>query len=195
MFESIVKELKNDFALIKILLANNSESAEKVLTKAAQGLKDFMEYSEYSIFIQNYETHLIELIDMFVEASMEVSFATTYKLIDAYREALVANNTTKAAQLLQRLEDKVTFMNQSYLDAMKSDRSQTPAFIDFKRDISYLLRHLENSKKEAVMQQICTNFEKAMNFRETQQQFFYHPHKNCAQISNDEEMYPGLSNK
>ena len=175
MIESIIQDLHNDLTQIKILLNDkNVKKAEEVLKTAALHLKKFMGYAEFSLFIKDYEKQLGAFVDLFAEASMAVSFASTYSLIDAYNKAILTNDTTQAANLLQQIESEVTFMRGAYLDAGQEGRSQTPAFIDFEKDISYLLRYLEKSKKEALIQLMCNNFTSAMNFKETQQQFFYH---------------------
>lgn len=187
MIDSIIKDLNNDFVQIKILLSTSkTEDAEKALAGAAQNLKKFMEYADYSIFIRNYEKKLSEFIDRFMETSMIVSFASAYDLIDAYNHAVVVHDTPQAANLLQKVENKITFMEQSYLDAVHRGQNRTAAFIDFEKDFSYLLRYLEESKKEDGIQQMCNNFVKAMNFKETQQLFFYSP-----RTFNDKPNTPG----
>jgi hypothetical protein len=125
-----------------------------------------------------------KLINIFIEASMAVSFASTYNLIDVYNNLTAANEATQAADLLPQIEKKITFMQQAYADAIEKNQSQTPAFIDFEQDLSYLLQYLEKAKKNALVQQMCNNFAKAMNFTETQQLFFSH-----RKIPNDSQFH------
>ncbi len=104
-----------------------------------------------------------------VEVFIPVSFVSAYNLIEAYENTLSANNADQAIKILQQLESKMAFMKQSYLDAQREGRSQTAAFIDFEKDFSYLIENLQEAKKRAVIQQMCSNFTQAMNFKETRQ--------------------------
>ncbi|MCL9685314.1 hypothetical protein [Legionella maioricensis] len=193
MFDSIIKDLHNGFVGIKILLnTNKTKDAEKALANAAKNLKELMGYADYSLFIVNYEKQLSEFIDVFIETSMAVSFASTYNLIDAYNNAVAADKTTQAEDLLQQVEHKIAFMKQAYANAVERGQSRTSAFIDFEKDLSYLLKYLEDSKRKDLIQQMCNNFDKAMNFTETQQQFFYHRRTPNTQLNTntlDEQMH------
>lgn len=174
MLEKLIQDLRDDCTKIKIYLnASLSIEAEQTLVSAAKKLQELMEYADFSFFIPNYEKSLSESIDIFVEVFMKVSFASAYHEIAAYEKTLSANDTDQATVILQKLESKMTFMEQSYSDAQRDGQSQTAAFIDFEKDFSYLRKTLENAKKEAVIEQMCTNFAKAMDFKGTMYQFFY----------------------
>ncbi|BCA95059.1 hypothetical protein TUM19329_14200 [Legionella antarctica] len=182
MIESIINEFNNDFAHIKDLLKdNNLAPAEELLAQTAQHLKLFKEFSGNFFNLERYIKELNELVDQFTEVSMSVTFASSYRLIYAYKNALVDNDQTEAANLLPQIEYKIRFMNQAYLDAIKAARSQTSAFINFEKDFSQLLGHLEEAKNQDKVLQVCSNIEKALNFKKTQQLFFYNPPKNVEQ--------------
>ncbi len=173
MLDKLIQDLKTDCDEIKTYLGKTQiEDAEKTLASAEKKLRELIEYSDYSIFIPNYKELFSECIDMFAEVFMKISFASAYNLTDAYAQAISTNNADEAAIILQQLDTKMTFMHQSYLNAQRDGRSQTAAFIDFEKDFSYLRKNLEESKKNAVMQQVCSNFERALNFKETKQLFF-----------------------
>ncbi|CEG56219.1 hypothetical protein [Legionella fallonii] len=174
MFDKLIKDLYKDFTDIKISLdASNIKNAKDVLASAAEKLQELINHAEDPIFVEIYEKQLSNAIGVFIEISMKVSFAFVYSLIDAYDKAVSAKDTTQATTILRQVEHETTFMQQSYLDAQRDGRSQTAAFIDFEKDFSYLLKNLEESKKNAVIEQMCTNFANAINFKETKQQFFY----------------------
>ncbi|KTD37682.1 hypothetical protein Lnau_0613 [Legionella nautarum] len=170
MINELIKDLHNNLVGIPYLLNEGKfVEAEKELAVAAKNLQELM---DYSLFLPAYEEKAQSFLENFVELSMRMAFLSTDRLIGAYDEAVACNDTIKAANLLQQIKNKLTFMREAYADALKDGRGQTAAFIDFSTDFPRLLACLKKSEEKAVVQHMCNNFENAMNFQYGQHQFF-----------------------
>lgn len=170
MITELIKELNNSFVGIPLFLNDgNIEAAEKELAVAAKNLREF---TSYTLFLTAYEKQAQKFLEQFVELSMTGAFASTYRLIDAYDEAVTRNDRIKEAELLQQISSKLNFMRQAYAEALKHGRDQTAGFIDFSTDFPRLLACLKQSKEKATLQHMCSLIENALNFQDGQFQFF-----------------------
>ncbi|KTC87693.1 MULTISPECIES: hypothetical protein [Legionella] len=170
MIDKLIKELNNSFVGIPYLLDDGRiEEAEKELAEAAKNLQEFM---GYTVFLTNYEKLAQSFLERFVEISMTLAFLSTYRWIDAYNNAVVNNDPVQEADLLQKIDHKVTFMREAYLEALNDGRGQTAPFIDFGTDFPRLLMYLQQSAEKANLHKMCNNFKNAMNFQDQLFSFF-----------------------
>lgn len=106
--------------------------------------------------------------EQYIEVSIKVCFATAYHVMDCFA---LNTNPNKDDALLKQIKSEMYFLLSEYNNAVNEDREQTAAFINFKKDYSYLHLYFEKVKTDVGLKRACNNFAKALVFEETCQQF------------------------